>query len=401
MATQAVQQIPGKTRSRSRRQRMDYPLMIAVGALLAIGLMMVYSTTFDWGYQQYGDAAHFLVMQTLWMAVGIGAMWMMMRIDYDYWHRFSIPLMGITLAVLIGVLVFGQEVYGAQRSFLRGSIQPSEIAKLIAVIYIADWLSSKGEKIRDVGYGLIPFAILIGTIAGLILLQPDFGTAALIVIVAGMMFFLAGANIIQIVLGLSIASGTFLLLLANSPHAQARINSYIDAINDPTQASYHVQQAMIALGSGGPFGVGLGASRQKFGYLPVPHTDSIFAIWGEETGLMGTLIMIGLFAIVAYRGFLIAYRAADGFGTLLATGVTCWIVVQALINITVMTGMLPLTGIPLPFISYGGSALISTLAAVGLLHSVARRKPKGRTNSANLDRRRRNRRPRLSRAGRR
>ncbi|MGH2593284.1 MAG: putative lipid II flippase FtsW [Anaerolineae bacterium] len=385
--------------SRSRGPRLDYPLMIAVGALVAIGLMMVYSTTFDWGYQQYGDAAYFLVRQGVWLLLGVGAMLVMMRIDYSTWHRLSIPLMGGALVVLIAVLLLGQERFGAQRSFLGGSVQPAELVKLIVVIYIADWLSSKGERIREVGYGLIPFAVLIGAIAGLIVLQPDFGTAAVIVVVAGIMFFLAGADVKQILVGLVVSSATFLLLVANSPHAQARIQSYLDALNDPAQASYHVRQAMIALGSGGLFGVGPGASRQKFGYLPVPHTDSIFAVLGEELGLIGALIVIGLFAFLAYRGLRIALHAPDVFGTLVATGVTCWITVEALVNVAVMTGMLPLTGIPLPFISYGGSALVSLMAAIGLLQSIARGSRKGLTRSALVDRRRRNGRPRLSRIG--
>jgi len=398
VATQAIRRVRPASQSR-RAPQLDYPLLIVVGALVAIGLMMVYSTTFDWGYQQYGDPAYFVVRQVLWLALGVAVMIGMLRVDYTLWHRFSIPLMGVALALLIAVLLFGQEVLGAQRSFFNGSIQPSELVKLMVVIYIADWLSSKGEKIRDLGYGLIPFAVLIGVIAGLIVIQPDFGTAIVIVLVAGMMFFLAGADVKQIVIGLAVSSGTFLILLLNSPHAQARIQSFLDALNDPTQASYHVQQALIAIGSGGLFGVGPGASRQKFGYLPVPHTDSVFAVLGEELGLIGGLVVLALFAFLAYRGFRIALRAPDVFGTLIAAGITCWIVLEALINIAVISGMLPLTGLPLPFISYGGSSLVSLLAAVGLLQSIARGTRKGLTRSALVDRGRRNGRPRLSRVG--
>lgn len=398
MATQAIRRVRPASQSR-RAPQLDYPLLIAVGVLAAIGLMMVYSTTFDWGYQQYGDPAYFVVRQGLWLALGVAVMIGIMRVDYTVWHRFSIPLMGVALALLVAVLLFGQEVLGAQRSFFNGSIQPSELVKLMVVIYIADWLSSKGEKIRDVGYGLIPFAVLIGVIAGLIVIQPDFGTAIVIVLVAGMMFFLAGADVKQIVIGLAVSSGTFLILLLNSPHAQARIQSFVDALNDPTQASYHVQQALIAIGSGGLFGAGPGASRQKFGYLPVPHTDSVFAVLGEELGLIGGLVVLGLFAFLSYRGFRIALRAPDVFGTLIAAGITSWIVLEALINIAVISGMLPLTGLPLPFISYGGSSLVSLLAAVGLLQSIARGTRKGLTRSALVDRGRRNGRPRLSRVG--
>lgn len=398
MATQVIRQVKPTT-SRSREARWDYPLLIAVGMLSAIGLLMVYSTTFDWGYQEYGDAAHFLVRQSIWLLVGAGVMWLIMRVDYTTWHRLSIPLMGAALALLIAVLLFGQERFNAQRSFFNGSIQPSELVKLIAVIYIADWLSSKGEKIRDIGYGLIPFAVLIGAIAGLIVLQPDFSTAGVIILVAAIMFFLAGADIKQIVIGLLVSGFTFLMLMVNSTYAQERINSYLDALNDPTQASYHVQQAMIALGSGGLTGVGPGASRQKFGYLPFPHTDSVFAVLGEELGLIGALVVLSLFASLAYRGFRIALRAPDAFGTLVATGITCWIAIEALVNVAVMTGILPLTGTPLPFISYGGSSLVSLMAGIGLLQSVARGSRKGLTRSALVDRRRRHGRPRLSRVG--
>jgi cell division protein FtsW len=326
-------------------------------------------------------------------------MLVIMRLNYTVWRRLSIPLMGGALALLIGVLLFGDDLYGARRSLLGGSIQPSELVKLITVIYAADWLASKGERIRDASYGLIPFAVLVGGITGLIVLQPDFGTAGVVAITAGIMFFLAGAEIKQIVFALLIGSGTFLLMLANSPHGQERIQSYVAAINDPAQASYHVQQALIALGSGGLTGVGLGESRQKFGFLPLPHTDSVFAVLGEEIGLIGTLFVIGLFAYVAYRGFRIALNAPDVFGTLIAVGVTGWIVIEALINVAVMTGVLPLTGIPLPFISYGGSSMVSLMAAVGVLQSVARGSRKGLTRSALVDRGRRNGRPRLSRIG--
>jgi cell division protein FtsW len=402
MATQVVRTIKADARRGKRASTRrgdgrgtDYPLMIAVGTLAALGLMMVYSTTFDWG----SYPAEYVVKQGLWLGLGVISMLVVMRLNYTVWRRLSIPLMGGALVLLIAVLLFGDDLYGARRSLLGGSIQPSELVKLITVIYAADWLASKGERIRDASYGLIPFAVLVGGITGLIVLQPDFGTAGVVAITAGIMFFLAGAEIKQIVFALLIGSGTFLLMLANSPHGQERIQSYVAAINDPAQASYHVQQALIALGSGGLTGVGLGESRQKFGFLPLPHTDSVFAVLGEEIGLIGTLFVIGLFAYVAYRGFRIALNAPDVFGTLIAVGVTGWIVIEALINVAVMTGVLPLTGIPLPFISYGGSSMVSLMAAVGLLQSVARGSRKGLTRSALVDRGRRNGRPRLSRIG--
>ena len=399
MATQTMRHVKPASGRAGRAPQLDYPLLIVVGVLAALGLMMVYSTTFDWGYQQFGEPAYFALRQALWLLLGIGALWVTARMDYAGLHRFSIPLMGLGLALLVAVLLFGQEVLGAQRAFLNGSIQPSEPVKLIAVIYIADWLASKGDKIRDVSYGLVPFAVVIGIIAGLIVLQPDFGTTIAIVLTAGIMFFLAGADLLQMVVGLLVSGGTLLVLIMNSPYAQERIDSYVAALQNPEHASYQLQQALIAIGSGGITGQGLGASHQKFGYLPVPHTDSVFAVLGEELGLMGGLAVLALFAFLAYRGFRIALHAPDKFGMLVAAGVTSWIVLEALINIAVITGTLPLTGIPLPFISYGGSSLVSLMAAIGLLQSVARGSRKGLTRSAFMDRRRRNGRPRLSRVG--
>jgi len=379
-------------RTEGRKRSIDLPLMIAVGTLAALGLMMVYSATFDWG----STPTEYLARQVVWLALGIAAMLVVLRVDYTVLHRVSVPLMGIGLALLIAVLIFGVKMFGSQSTFLAGSIQPSELVKLISVIYIADWLASKGEKIRDLSLGLIPFAVVIGVITGLVVLQPDFGTAGVIALTAGIMFFLAGADIKQMVIGLIVGGATFGLVLLNSPHAQDRIQSYLDAMHDPVKASYHMQQAFIALGSGGLTGAGLGAGRQKFGYLPLPHTDSVFAVLGEELGLIGALFVVGLFAYVAYRGFRIALNAPDVFGTLIAVGVTSWIVLEALINVAVMTGILPLTGLPLPFISYGGSSLVSLMAAVGLLQSVARGSRKGLTRAL-VDRGRRNGRPRLSR----
>jgi cell division protein FtsW len=280
--------------------------------------------------------------------------------------------MGVSLVLLVLVLGFGSVRFGAQRTFLNGSVQPSEPAKLAVVIYIAAWLSSKGEKIRQMTYGLVPFSVLIGVIAGLIVLQPDFSTAVLVVLTAIAMFFIAGADLLQVGLGCLVGGGTFYLLIINSLHGSQRLDDYLATWSDPELVSYHVRQALVALGSGGLFGRGLGAGYQKFGYLPAPHTDSVFAVVGEELGLAGCLIVVALFALLAQRGFKIALEAREPFGAVLAVGVTCWLVFQAFINVAVMTATIPFTGIPLPFLSLGGSAMVSSLAAVGLLLSVSR-----------------------------
>jgi len=310
--------------------------------------------------------------------------------------------MGVTLASLILVLLVGERRYGAQRSFFNGSIQPGELAKLALVIYMAAWLSSKGEQIRNVTYGLVPFAVLIGVIAGLLVMQPDLSMAILIVLTALAMFFFAGADIFQLTMGSAVVAITFFALIKQIPYAQQRIDEYLQIWRNPRLVSYHIQQALIALGSGGMFGTGLGQSQQKMGYLPVPHTDSIFAVLGEEMGFFGCLVVITLFVLLAYRGFKIALNAPDAFAALLACGVTCWLTFQAMLNIAVISGLLPFTGVALPFISSGGSPMVVSLAGVGLLLSISRGRRGAKSVArrghqvANLDRRWGNRGTRLS-----
>jgi cell division protein FtsW len=389
--------------TRKRTPRFDYMLIVIIVTLLLIGLMIVYSATFDLAYRVYGQSTYFFVRQMVWSALGLAVMLVITRIEYHLWQRLSIPIMGGTLLLLAAVLFIGSERFGAQRSLWNGSIQPSEFCKLAVIIYIATWLASKGERIRQATYGLIPFAILIGLIAGLIVLQPDFSTAILVVTTTVAMFFIAGADLIQLLISFIFGSATFAFLITRSVHASTRVTDFLESLSDPYSSSnYHLQQALIALGSGGISGRGLGDSRQKFGYLPLSHTDSIFAVLGEELGLIGCLLVMGLFAALAYRGFKIALEAPDNFGTVLAAGITCWLTFQALINIAVVTATLPFTGLPLPFISFGGSSLVASMAGVGLLLSISRGTQGGEAKeSARFDFRRRNRRPRLSRSDRR
>jgi len=393
----------------------DYVLALAVAGLLIIGLMMVYSATFDWSYQEHGSSFHIASRQFLWVGLGLVALVVVAAIPYDWWQQMAVPLMGGELLLLVLVLFVGDEIFGARRAFFNGSIQPSELAKLVTVIYVATWLASKGEQIRDVTYGLVPFAVLIGVVSSLIVVQPDVSTAVLIVLTALAMFFFAGADILQLAVGGAVGCITFLGLINHLPHARQRLDEYLLVWHDPMHVGYHMRQVLIALGSGGLFGVGLGQGQQKLGYLPTPHTDSIFAVLGEEVGFVGCLVVIGLFVLLAYRGFKIALEASDAFAALLACGVTCWLAFQALLNIAVMTGLIPFTGIALPFISSGGSAMVVSLVGVGLLLSISRgrrigrggvtpplrRTGKGSDQHANLDRRWGNRGTRLSQPGRR
>ena len=370
-------------RIREASRRIDYVLIITVAALLIVGLMMVYSSTFDLAYKDFGDPGYFFRRQVLWTVLGLVALIVLARIDYHFWQRMAILLMVGALLLLGIVLLVGNTRFGGQRWLLPGgSVQPSELCKLAVVIYIAAWLSSKGERIRQVTYGLIPFAILIGLVTGLIMFQPDLSTAALIALTGGAMFFIAGADLLQLLISLVFGGATFVFLISQMPHSATRVAVFLNPDSDPNGIAYHIRQTLIALGCGGWTGVGLGAGRQKFGYMPAAHTDAIFAVLGEELGLIGCLVVIGLFVALAYRGFKIALEAPDAFGTVLAAGLTCSLIIQALVNIAVVTATLPYAGVPLPFISYGGSSLVVALASVGLLLSISRGKTKKRRMGA-------------------
>lgn len=383
-------------------RRIDYPLIIILASLLVIGLLMVYSSSFDFGYLVYDQPTYFFGRQIIWALLGTAGMIVMMSVDYHTWRRFSIPLMAGALFLLMLVLVVGKERLGSVRFLFGGSVQPSELCKLIIIIYVADWLSSKGERLRMVTYGLIPFAILIGVVAGLIVMQPNFSTAILIVVTAMAMFFIAGADILQLAIGFIFGGVTFGFLISRSEHALQRITEYIGSFGG-ADIGYHVQQNLSALKAGGVSGAGLGNGAHKLGILlPLAHNDSIFAVLGEELGLIGCLMVVGLFVALAYRGFQIALEAADDFGTVLAAGLTCWLIFQALTNVAVTTNVMPFTGIPLPFISYGGSSLVVSMLGVGLLLSISRGTLEERAEEiARYDFGRRDGRPRISNSRRR
>ncbi len=365
---------PAAAERRGLLATIDPYLSIVVGVLLAIGLMMVYSTTFDWSYQEWGSETAVFMQHARNAGVGLAVMLLMILIDYRLWRRISVLLLLMTIGALIGVLIFGDNRFGARRALINGSFQPGELAELVIVIYMAAWLSSRRTQIKSLTYGLIPFAVLVGIVSGLVLLQPDISTAATIMVVAAIMFFLAGADLTQMAVAGVLVGVVGLMWVMNfgPDYAQGRLDSYISGVGDVTQADYHVQQAIIAFNNGGLTGMGLGQGRQKFGYLPAPHTDSIFAVIGEELGLVGASLVVALYIAFVIRGLMIARRATDNFGALLAAGITIWVAIKALLNIAVMTAMVPPTGAPLPFISFGGSSLVVLLAGTGLMLSVAR-----------------------------
>jgi cell division protein FtsW len=356
----------------------DLWVMGAVGALLVVGLLVVYSSSFATGLLEFNDANYFIVRQVIWAALGLAVMVALMRTDYHLLRILSPLLMFAALAALILVLVpgIGVERNGAQRWIAIGplpAVQPSEFAKLALIIYVSAWLAGKRQTIQSLALSTIPFVVLVGFVAALILLQPDTGTAAIIVLTTVTLFFLAGASLSHLAALGAIGSVTAgVLLLAGGGYRMERIFAFTSAEQDPAGRGYQTLQLLIALGSGGVNGLGLGASRQKFFYLPGAHTDGAFAILGEELGFIGAVAVVGLFVVLLARGFRIVSRARDDFGALLAAGIVTWFGFQTLINLGGVTRSIPLTGIPVPFLSYGGSALAAALAGVGVLLSVSR-----------------------------
>jgi len=354
--------------------KIDSWLLIIVLLLSCIGVVMVYSASSFLAARYEGDAAYYFQRELIWLALGLVALLVTMRIDYRVWRRYSLIGMIVVLPLLIIVLKFGTSVFGASRWIALGSFfsfQPSELTKLVLALYIADWLARKGKQVGTFLYGLTPFVILVGFILGLVLLENDLGTAIIIAGLATVMFFTAGANIVQFLLAMVCGSSIF-VLEAFRGYRYFRLLGFLDPFKSVTGFNLQLYQGLLALGSGGWFGLGLGASREKTGYLPFPFSDSIFPIIGEELGFVMCAIIVILYLFLAFRGFRLARRSRDLYGALLATGITTWLVLQAIINIGANTGSIPYTGVPLPFISFGGSSLVVSLAGVGVLLNISR-----------------------------
>src|SRR5574339_725842 len=350
----------------------DIPLMLTVVALLVFGLIMLYSASFDFSYKEFGSSTYMFTRQVKWMLLGITAAFMLSIFDYHHWRRVVVIAMLGTMGLLVAVLFINEIRLGASRSLYEGSYQPSEIAKLISVIYIAVWLYAKRDFLHDISLGLIPLGIILGIIGGLIYLQPDLSAAGTVLILGGLLFFLAGADIRQIVFLLILALFMGWIIVQFSETGQDRVASFLAGLQNPTHASYHVQRSFEAVIKGGVFGVGLGQADTKLTGLPFAPTDSIFAVVAEELGLFGSVMLMGLYATLIWRGLTIARRAPDMLGTLLAAGMTFWIGMEALINMAVMVGLMPFAGNALPFISAGGSNLLSTLCAIGIMLNISR-----------------------------
>ncbi len=356
------------------KQKIDYIFLFAVLALSAIGMTMVFSASPTMALK-YGDSYYFIKRQIFYLLLGFSALYFALRIKLDDLKKWAGPIFIISILLLLLVYIpgVGRKISGASRWIDLGilSFQPSELIKFTMVLFLANLLSGLGEKVKDLMRGLFPILLLIGLVLAIIIAQPDLGTAIAIGAAAFIMLFAAGANSIHLLsLAWTGALGVLILSLT-SPYRMHRLLAFIDPWKDPQGIGFQVIQSLLAVGSGGFMGLGLGASRQKFFYLPQQFTDFIFAILCEELGFIGGTGVVILFAIFAARGIRIALKAGDDFSFLLAAGLTSWLSLQAMINIMVVLGMLPTTGIPLPFISYGGTAAIINLFTVGILLNIS------------------------------
>jgi cell division protein FtsW len=361
---------------RAARPAPDTPLVGAIAGLVAIGLVMIFSASSAFAVALHHDAAYFLKRQIVGLAVACAAAFVAYRIDYRVLRKVApFALLG-TIVSLVLVLVphVGTLAGGASRWLGAGPLQfePSEFAKLALVLYLASALAQKGDRIKSLVNGVFPLAFVTGLMAMLVIKQPDFGTASLLAFTAGTMLFVAGARIAHLALIVAVVTPPALLLVRHDPYKWARIIAFLDPWKDPQDKGFHIVQSLMALGSGGWFGVGLGFSRQKFFWLPEAHTDFIASIIGEETGFAGIALIVVLFVIFAYRAIRIALRANDRFGFFLAVGCTSMIVIQAFVNLGVVSSSWPVTGVPLPFISFGGTSLVTSLVAVALIVNVGR-----------------------------
>jgi cell division protein FtsW len=386
----------------------DLILIATVIALCIFGLLMLYSASTDFSYLNYGSQTFMFNKQLIFLAGGILIAFAASRVDYHLYRRFALPLMVVAVLLLIAVLLTRDMRNGAIRTFFGGSVQPSELAKLVMILYLSVWLYSKQEYMHDIHLGLIPLGVILGGIAGLVYLEPDLSATITIFLLGGLLFFLAGGELRQIILFCLVALVAGWLVVQISSTGRARMASYLAGLKDPLKSSSHVLWSLEAVYRGKWFGVGIGNATTKLIGLPFSATDSIFAVIVEEMGLFGALALIGLYGILLWRGLVIASRAPDLLGSVMAAGLTFWIIIEALINMTMIIGLIPVAGNALPFVSAGGSNLISTLTAIGILLSISRQSgPKvpaeskeRRSYSATVDLRRRDRRRSVSRPGR-
>lgn len=357
------------------RPRADYFLGISVFIMCFCGLAAVFSSSIVASFEKFGHNYYYFYHQLISLIIGLFVWLIFSQLDYRFWKEKAIYLM-IGILILMGLVfapVIGAKIGGAHRWINLGVtlFQPSEFFKLIFILYLGVWLEKRKEKISFLS-GYIPFIILIAFVSLLMILQPDMGTLIVILGIAAILVFVAGANLKHLIATALIGIISLGFLIKIEPYRAKRLEVFFNPTTQTQGAAYHINQSLLAVGSGGLFGLGFGQSRQKYLYLPQAHSDSIFAIIAEEMGFVRILLFLILYAMIFYRGFKIAKIAPDIFSRLVALGITSWIAIQAIVNIGAILGLLPLTGIPLPFISYGGTALVANLAGIGILMNISK-----------------------------
>lgn len=370
-------------RPSGRRTGLFLGLLSIVVLLCLIGLVMVMSASSVVGLYQFGSSWYFVKRQAIWLVAGLVVLVVTMRIDYRVWRRFASPMLFGSIVALGLVLVpgIGVSVYGSTRWLGAGPIQvqPSEFAKFGLILFISDLLARRAHRIGHLRITLQPVLILSGTVALLLLMQPNLGTTMVTGAIVGAMLFVSGIPMLPLfAIGVGGALASVGLAMA-APYRRARVSGFLDPWADPRGEGYQTIQSLVGIAQGGWGGVGLGASRSKWGFLPFAHTDFVFAIIAEEAGLVGASAVVLLVAALCWLGVATALRAPDRFGTLVAVGITTWLAAQAFVNIGAVIGILPITGVPLPFVSFGGSSMLSTMAATGVLLNIARQARSGAT----------------------
>jgi len=380
----------------------DVPLMLTLISLIIFGLIMVHSASWDDSIQIYGSPTMIFQRQVIWAVLGIVVATVITFIDYHHLNKIALPALIITILSLIAVLLFGEERNYAVRTLFRGSVQPSELAKLVTIVYLSVWLYSKRDRLNAITFGLMPLGMILGLIVGWVALQPDYSATLTILFLGGIMFFLAGGEKKQIFLLVLISLVIGVLVVNVTDTGRQRFQDYRSGWQDIGQSSYHVRRSMESFAKGGIFGVGIGKADTKLTGLPFPSTDSIFAVVGEETGFLGSALLVGLFSMLLWRGIAIAMSAPDEMGRVLAGGLTIWITFEAFLNMAVMVNLVPFAGNALPFMSAGGSNLVVSLMGMGVLMNISRQSAQKREEvwskfGAVVDLRRWDRRRRVSR----
>ena len=367
----------GRTPRRDARTPGTFLLVVALVAVLnMIGLVMILSASSVEALRDHGSSWLYFNRQLIWVGAGAVVFVVSTRIDFRIWRKLAVPLVVLSCALLFLVLIpgVGISVYGSSRwlGFGQLRMQPSELAKVALLIFSADLLARRAGRMADTRLTLRPVLAVLGVVALLLMKQPDLGTTLVTGSIVFAVLFVAGTPLLPMTGVATLAGAAVLFLSLSADYRRARVTAFLDPWADPLNTGYQSLQSMVGLASGGIFGLGLGASRAKWGFLPNAHTDFIFAIIGEELGLLGAALVVGLFCALGWVGIRIALRAPDRFGMLMAAGITTWFMVQAFVNIGAVIAVLPITGVPLPFVSFGGSSLLVSMAAAGMLANIAR-----------------------------